>query len=233
MKNLFRKIVNKWVLPDSQLAYAQSGEDLILAHLFYKMGIPNPTYLDIGANHPAYISNTYYFYLRGSRGVCVEPNPRLAAKIKTVRPGDTILQAGVGLDERTAADFYVFPPKYDGLSTFSREEADYWANTGMKTVGKINYEKVIQVPLITINSIMANHFTRPPDFMSLDVEGLDLAILQSLDFQNYAPGLIIVETLLYDKEQKESKNQAIIDFVLSKGYQVYADTHVNTIFAKH
>ena len=65
MKNLFRKLVTKIILPHSQLSYAQSGEDLILAHLFYKLNIAKPTYLDIGANHPSFISNTYFFYLRG------------------------------------------------------------------------------------------------------------------------------------------------------------------------
>src|SRR5687768_6889448 len=111
MKNLFRKIVNKTILPHSQIAYAQSGEDLILAHLFYKLNISRPNYVDIGANHPAFISNTYFFYLRGSRGVCVEPNPVLFEKIKRIRPNDTVIHAGIGLAEQKEADFYLFPYK--------------------------------------------------------------------------------------------------------------------------
>jgi FkbM family methyltransferase len=232
MKNLFRKVVNKVILPHSQLAYGQSGEDLILAHLFYKLNIRQPTYLDIGANHPAFISNTYYFYLRGSSGVCIEPNPRLSRKIRKTRSRDIVINAGLGMDERQEADFYLFPEKYDGLSTFSKVEADYWGTTGMKTIGTIHYEKVIKVPLITINGIMEKYFDKGPDFISLDVEGLDLDILQSLNYNLYAPKVICVETLLYDEQQKESKNQAISEFLTGKGYDVYADTHVNTIFSK-
>lgn len=232
MKNLFRKVVNKIILPDSQLSYAQSGEDLILAHIFYKLNITKVSYLDIGANHPRYISNSYYFYLRGGKGVCIEPNPVLFSKIKKIRPGDTVINAGVGIDERIEADFYLFPPQADGLSTFSKEDADYWATVGMKGVGKINYQKVIKIPLITINSIIEKYFDKAPDFISIDVEGLDLEILKSLDYNLYSPKIICVETLLYDDQQKESKNTAIIDFLKSKGYDIYADTHVNTIFIK-
>jgi hypothetical protein len=41
-----------------------------------------------------------------------------------------------------------------------------------------------------------------------------------------------VETLLYDQEQNESKNLIIIDYLKEKGYEIYADTHINTIFIK-
>ncbi|HEY5405617.1 MAG TPA: FkbM family methyltransferase [Ginsengibacter sp.] len=232
MKNSFRKLVNKIILPYSQLTYSQSGEDLILSNLFYKLSISNPSYLDIGANHPSYISNTYYFYLRGSRGVCVEPNPYLFKKIKRVRKHDTVLNVGVGLSEKLEADFYLFPNSAHGLSTFSREEAEYWKNTGMKKVGKIEYEKVIKVQLIDINTLITKYCKNVPDFISIDVEGLDLAILQSFDFIAYSPKVFIVETLKYDENQNEFRNNEIIDFMIGNGYEEYADTHVNTIFLK-
>jgi FkbM family methyltransferase len=232
MKNLFRKIITRYILPDSQVAYAQSGEDLILAHLFYKAGIQHPSYLDIGANHPAFISNSYYFYLRGSTGVCIEPNPYLYKKIKKTRPKDIVINAGVGITEEAEADFYLFPDSAHGLSTFSKAEADYWGKEGMKNAGKIAYEKVITVPLVTINSIIEKHFRDCPDFISLDVEGLDLAILKSLDYTRYSPKVICVETLLYGANQRETKNEEVINFLKGKGYVIYADTYVNTIFTK-
>ena len=232
MKNSFRKLVNKIILPYSQLTYAQSGEDLILASLFYKLSIDKPSYLDIGANHPSYISNTYYFYLRGSRGVCIEPNPFLSRKIKKLRKGDTVLNVGVGIYRQSEADFYLFPKSAHGLSTFSKDEAEYWKNIGMKTIGKIEFEKIIKVALIDINTVINKYCKNVPDFISIDVEGLDMAILQSLDFNLYAPKVFIVETLKYDDSQKEFKNKEIIDFMTEKGYEEYADTHVNTIFFK-
>lgn len=232
MKNLFRKFVNKVLLPNSQLIYAQSGEDLILSHLFFKMNISHPTYLDIGANHPSYISNTYYFYLRGCNGVCVEPNPDLCRKIQKLRPRDKVLNIGIGAGEEATADFYIFPKYADGLSTFSKEDAAYWGETGMKQIGRIEYEKVIQVPTQTINTVIANNFKQIPDFISMDVEGLDLQILQSLDFESYAPPVLCVETISYGEDQTEYKREDIISFVKGKNYELYADTHVNSIFLR-
>lgn len=232
MKNLFRKIINKWVLPKSQLTWSQAGEDILLANLFYKLDIAKPTYLDIGANHPSYISNTFYFYIRGSKGVCIEPNPGLYNRYKKARPRDTVLNIGIGMDAQTEADFYVFPEHAHGLGTFSKKEAEYWKDTGMKKVGKIAYERVIRMPLRPINDVLAEYFPKAPDLVSLDVEGLDLAILHSLDFNKYRPIAFCVETLYYDDQQREHKNEDIIRFMESKGYSVYADTFINTLFLK-
>ncbi len=230
MKNLIRKIVNRILLPHSQLVYSQAGEDLLIAQCLGKLGISQPSYLDIGANNPEFISNTYYFYLRGSKGVCVEPNPRLAAKIKKVRPRDTVLNIGVGLSEQTEADFYLFSGYADGLSTFSREEAERWQQVGMKELGKLRYEQVIKLPLRPINDIIGEHFSSAPDLLSIDVEGLDLQILKTLDFDVHRPAVICVETLSYDEHQADFKRTDIVEFLLSRDYKVYADTHINTVF---
>src|SRR5215470_302661 len=59
------------------ITYSQFGEDLIISDLFNKLSIDRVSYLDIGANNPSFVSNTYLFYERGFRGVLVEPNPIL------------------------------------------------------------------------------------------------------------------------------------------------------------
>lgn len=220
-------------MPQAQYGYAQFGEDLILAHLFAQLGINKPTYLDIGANEPRFISNTYYFYLRDSRGVLIEPNPYLYKKLKKLRPKDTVINTGIGFTHVAEADFYLFPDYANGLSTFSETDAKHWAETGMKGLGKIAVEKVIKMPLIPVNNIMEQYFAnKAPDFISLDVEGLDLEILKSLDFNKYQARVICVETLGYDEQQEGFKLNAIIDFMQTKNYEVYADTRVNTIFCR-
>jgi FkbM family methyltransferase len=233
IQRLFKKIIKKFIFPNHKFGYSQFGEDLILQHFFAQNDIEKPTYLDIGANEPKYISNTFYFYERGSRGVLIEPNPYLYKKLLRQRSKDTIINAGVGLNNQNEADFYLFPNKYNGLSTFSEKEALHWKNVGMKGLGKINYEKIIKMPLVSINDILQKHFNeKAPNFISLDVEGLDLEILKSLNFEKWKPDIICVETLQYDDKQRGFKNNDIINFMLQNGYSVYADTYVNTIFCK-
>jgi hypothetical protein len=66
-ENLFSKFEKK--------SFSQSGEDLIIDFIFNALGISRPSYIDIGAHHPYYLNNTAIFYLRGARGINIEPDP--------------------------------------------------------------------------------------------------------------------------------------------------------------
>jgi len=232
-KRYFRKIINRFFIPEVQFTYSQFGEDLIIAYLFNNLGIKQPTYLDIGANEARFISNTYYFYEHGSSGVLIEPNVSLVKKLKQIRPRDTVINAGIGIHEIAEADFYVFPDYANGLSTFSKSEAEHWETNGMKGLGKIPVQEVIKMQLLPIDNILEKHFpATAPNFISIDVEGLDLEILKSMNFGRFRPEVICVETLMYNPEQEGYKTQATSDFMLSVGYEIYADTRVNTIYAR-
>ena len=55
------------------MSYSQQGEDMILKSLFqdHQSGF----YVDVGAHHPSRFSNTYFFYLRGWRGINIDAMP--------------------------------------------------------------------------------------------------------------------------------------------------------------
>ena len=207
-----------------RMSYAQCGEDLLMQYVFNSLGRRSISYLDVGAHHPTYLSNTYHFYLKGNQGVCVEPDGALLQLFAKERPGDRLLNIGIA-PENGVADFYVMSTPT--LNTFSRPEAERFASYGMQKI-----ERVEKVRLRNINDVMAENFGRAPDLLSLDVEGLDLSILQSLDFGRYAPDVCCVETLSYTEDRSERKLIDIIDLMLSKDYFVYADTYVNSIFVR-
>ena len=211
-------------------SYSQSGEDIIICDLFTKLGISNPSYLDIGANEPMALSNTYRLYARGSKGVCLEPNPTLYEKLRQTRKRDTCINAGIAFDEKTEADFYLFADNAHGFSTFSKTDADFWVETGNDKVGKFKIDRVIKTPLLKINDIIEKHFSPCPNLISIDVEGLDLQILKTLDFNTFKPEVFCIETLEYIQDNKETKNMKTIDFLQEKGYFIFADTYINTIF---
>lgn len=210
--------------PDGRrLSYAQQGEDVVLQAVLEHLGIARPRYLDIGAFHPTIGSNTFLFYVLGSRGVLVEPNPSMAALLRRARPDDVVLDVGVSVDGSTAADYYVLRDRPQ-LNTFSREQADrYVAEAGPGTI-----ERVVRMPLRGVNEILAEHFAdAPPDLVSIDVEGLDLPLLRSLDFARFRPAVLCVETLVYGtSEQREPT----LELLRGHGYAARAGTFVNTIF---
>jgi FkbM family methyltransferase len=208
-------------------SFSQAGEDQIIRYLLDALKITDPSYLDIGANHPIIGNNTYLFYARGSSGVCVEPDEDFYSLIKKHRRRDKVLNVGIGITNTEDAILYVFPPPYTGWNTFSKEEA-----INRETESGIKIKTTRKVRLININQLISENFKKAPNILSIDVEGLDLQILQSLDFEQYAPDIICVETISFSTHNKEEKIEEIISFVRSKGYFVFGDTHINTIFCK-
>ncbi len=207
-------------------SYSQNGEDLIVEFIFFTLGIKNPGYIDIGANHPWFINNTYLFYKKGSKGMCVEPDPYLFKRLKKARKNDICLNAGIGSSSQEKANYYITTSKT--LNTFSEEEANKIKNS--ESFGKQKIEKIIQIPLISINEINEKYFKKYGDFVSIDTEGYDLEILKSFDFLKFRPKVLCVETACLGSDNKFEKEQEIIDFMIRQDYFVYADTFINTIF---
>jgi FkbM family methyltransferase len=211
-------------LPEGTLlCFGQYGEDLIVSKLFDMLAVSKPSYLDIGAFHPTVGSNTYTLYRQGSRGVLVEPNVDMISALKSKRPGDTVLNVGIGVDATTASDYYVM--NYPQLNTFDKDDADMRVRDGE---GKIQIKEIVKMPLVNVNTVMAEHFAnKAPDFVSTDTEGFDIHILKSFDYKNFRPKIICAETVGKIPFRMEPE---ITDLLLSKGYEIRAMTVANTIF---
>jgi FkbM family methyltransferase len=215
---LTRVLVNRM-----NISFSQCGEDLIVNHILSTLNIRQPIYLDIGAYHPVKLNNTYLFYIKGSNGVCVEPDPELFRCLKSKRKRDICLNLGVGPKQKGNANFYVMSSKT--LSSFSKEDAERY-----QSYGKERIVKVLQLPLVSINDVLQNYFKRCPDFVSLDAEGVDFQILKSFDFSKHRPPVFCIETLTYTEDNSERKLLEINEYMHENSYKAYADTYINSIF---
>ena len=204
-------------------SYSQCGEDKILSHLFASSGKEKITYLDVGTNHPKIHNNTYLFYLRGGSGVCVEPNPAFASLIRSARPRDKCLSVGVSPGEDCQAEFFLMSSHT--LSTFSKEDA-----FALEESGAYSIQTTLTIPIRNINGIIKDNFDKPPDLISLDVEGWNEEIVRSLDLDHFRPPCFCVETLTFSENGQGQKIRGILDVFHESGYVVFADTHINTIF---
>ncbi|MGB8932335.1 MAG: FkbM family methyltransferase [Anaeromyxobacteraceae bacterium] len=209
--------------PEGRLSFSQEGEDIVLFHVLRDvLRVSAPTYLDIGAADPVRGSNTYLLYCTGGHGVLVEPNPAYVAKLRLRRPNDVVVPVGVGVGEETEADYYEIRGR-PSLNTFSPEVVkDLRVELGADAV-----ERVVKMPLVPVNEVIATHLGKAPDLLSIDVEGLDLTILRTLDFVKWRPGAIIAETI---RPGVPGVNLELVKFVVSRGYVVRGGSPVNTIF---
>lgn len=222
-KSAVKSWLIKKIFGDAVPSYSQSGEDMIVRFALNAMGVSKPTYIDIGAYHPEHLSNTAYFYGIGCSGINIEPNPKLFRAFEKQRPRDVNLNMGVS-DKSGELDFFVLSA--DTLSTFSQDEADkFVVDHGFKIVETIKV-KVEPVPKI-LSKYASDKY---PEFLSLDAEGIEEEILRSVNFHDWKPLVICCETMSYSTTGIAKKNINVIDFLQSKGYMIYADTYINTIF---
>jgi len=170
--------VRRWVFG----SHAQYGEDL---HIDAILGVERPFYVDVGANHPVELSNTWRFYRRGGRGINIEPDPSAFPAIAARRPLDINLPIGIGT---ATGSLPFFRMSASTLSTFSENDANLSLKDGYRIV------ETVQVAVRPLGEVLAEHRPSGPiDFCSIDVEARELDILASNDWRRFRPTLIVLE----------------------------------------
>ena len=167
------------------VSYAQRFEDLYLMRCFGERR--EGFYIDIGSGHPVYDNMSFAFYLKGWRGITVEPNPWLARLTRAVRPRDLHLETVVGAASGETT-FYVVRD-FHGLSTAIESHA----RSAQTQFGKSS--DAITVPVTTLGELCAAHAPAAFDFLKIDVEGAEKDVLLSGDWQRYRPKLVVAEAL--------------------------------------
>lgn len=201
-------------------SFSQEGEDMILRR--FLSGQATGFYVDVGAHHPYRFSNTCHFYLRGWSGINIEPNPDALRLFKRQRSRD--INLGVGIAEHASALTY---HRFDepALNTFDPDlVARRLATTPFRKIGTqtIPVQRLEQV----LDEYLPNHTT--VDFMSVDVEGLDLQVLRSNNWDRYRPRYVLVEALESSIENLAS--DATYKFMRDRGYNLLAKTLNTLIF---
>ena len=166
----------------SEKFYGQTSEDALLAKLISsKKGF----YVDIGCGHPIKFSNTYLFYKRGWNGVCVDPIQLNTRLFKLLRRRDIVYNTLVGT-MKNEIDFWEFEPY--GLSTADPAIAE--SVLKIKDVRLIKLSKIEVTPLSEMVPKIDSQF---PTILSIDVEGMDLEVLKSNNWNNFRPHIICIE----------------------------------------
>jgi len=173
-------------------SFSQNGEDLAIQRLMEDH--PVGRYIDIGAHHPFRFSNTALLNLQGWVGTNVDPNPESFDEFPSVRPTDNNVCAALG-SQNSVMPYYEF---YEtALNTFSEEMVKKHSIQGIFPT------KVTQTQVIDSKQFLEQTFTPDTFFLSIDAEGMDIAILEDLDFKNFYPCWIVMENQYLSMQEFE------------------------------
>ena len=205
-----------------RISYGYKAEDRLIESLLKPIITEKGFYVEVGCNEPRFASNTFLFYKRGWRGICIDPDEALIAKHKKVRPKDQALCAFVS-DVQDELEYVEMDNK--GLSSGDPEHIQNALNKGYKVTKR---KKMHSLRLTTI----LDQLKAPSafDFLSVDAEGNDLKILQSLDFGKYSPKLIIVEEDDFNPSNPSANE--VYKFLISKNYFFHGSILTNLYFLK-
>ena len=206
--------VNIWLGRYASQSYGQEGEDMILRTIF--QGQKKGFYVDVGAHHPVRFSNTYYFYRQGWRGINLDARPGSMRLFKLLRSRDVNLELAVS-DRKGYQTYYMFnDPALNGFSeclSLQRNELKGYRIVATKTI-----------ETYPLGELLGRHC--PPnqkiDFLSVDVESMDLNVLRSNDWEKYRPKVVLVEILGLNLDQ--AKNHETCKFLEGQGYVLNAKT---------
>ncbi|KQS54275.1 hypothetical protein ASG17_11540 [Brevundimonas sp. Leaf363] len=213
--------------PGGKTSYSQFAEDLIAETILLRQGVtmePGGTYLDVGACWPVKYSNTFFYYERGWRGLCIDPQPGFEVEFLDKRPEDICVNVGIA-DAPGEMDYFAFENPV--FNTFDRVRA-----TKLNAIGKGGRTLLSEtrVPVRPLQAVIAETIgvDRRIDLVSLDVEGFEQSVLSSLDWEVTRPLLFIIE--LKSKAVTQSMASDTVRFMRDKGYEAVTVTNQNLFF---
>jgi FkbM family methyltransferase len=199
--------------------YSQFKQDQIINENFFK-NKPNGFFVDIGAHDGITFSNSKFYEELGWDGICIEPNPDVFPTLQNNRKVKCVMKAIS--DKPGKAEFFQITDGPDMLSGLSSE---FTQNAIARIHDELtNYPEsftYIEVECDTFSNIVENTTI---DFLSIDTEGNELKILQTIDFNKYDIHILTIENNDFDDK--------FIKFFSDKPYRFVGRLQCDEIFVK-
>ena len=192
--------------------YSQALQDYFLDSFIFSKK-EGGIFLDIGGNDPVNINNTYFFEKsRGWSGLAFEPITAQREKWKTSRNTECLPYA---LGRITGeVEFCEYDAHF--MSGFS-EEVDY--------SGKVKSR--YKVPVRRLADILDERGIKHVDFVSLDVEGAEIDVLQGIDFSH-----VEIDCFTIENNKGWQKEKRLRKFMIDAGYSIKARLWIDEVWVR-
>lgn len=194
----------------------QQEEEALVRDFFG--GADSGFFVEVGANHPTKLSQSFHLEQAGWQGVLVEPQPDLAAFLVTARKAKVFAVACTAPDAAgQQLPLHVAGP----LSSL---------DPGKMAPGA-QAQYVVMVPTRTLDGLLEEaEAPAPIDLLSIDVEGHELDVLLGFDFERWRPRLILLEDHVSDLQKPKFLKESgyrLIRHVGNNGWYVPKDDAVD------
>ena len=213
--NFYLYVLYSLLISKNREFYSQTGEDeLLIKYLPENTG----SYVDVGSGQPVRGSNTYFFYKRGWSGTLIDPVKFNSRLTKLFRRRDTFVRNIVSSKNAPLSFYEFYPAEY---STIEKSVAEDLVKRGIKLKSEVNFNP------ISLASLNLTYQPLEPTLLSIDVEGHDLEVLNSINWFDFKPRVIFVVENISDNTQEGSK---ITNYLIAHGYEFVENTDISSIY---
>ena len=200
----------------SDLYASQWGEDRFLTEHGHVAA--TGVFVDVGAGDPIRFSNTYYFEQIGWHGLCIDADPTQVEALSAAR-GCRVEWAAVtsrrGEVELARGDDPDFSTTLDHLPQLAVERG--WTRS------------TVRVPAMTLEAILEQHRIGRIDLLSIDTEGNELDVCETMNWEAHRPRVVIIEYLTWGRPSQET---AIRRYFARSPYRLIHRTTSNLIYTE-
>ena len=200
---------------------SQVGEEKLILNLFDQNYIGN--FVDLGCYHPTKYNNTFQMYKNGWRGINIDLNPLSIELFNFLRPKDINLNMAIS-DKKEETEYY-FIDDFNTQNTLDQNHLNFLKEHHNVKDNEINKKKIVTDKL---ENILIKYKLNRIDFMNIDIEGHEIKIIQSLDFDKFFIKVLCIEMIDHNEKSKEKNN--IMKIILEKKFKLYKKLYNNYIF---
>jgi len=197
--------------------YAQYGEDKILNEIF--QGKTKGVCVEVGGYDGVTGSNSYFFEKLGWKCLVIEPMPEFCEKIRSFRKCDV---AEVAASNQNGEVGFHVAVGVETLSTIEQEKSHF---DRIRSLSADEIKK-IQIKTEKLDVILTQRNYKEIDFLTIDVEGHELAVLSGMNFIEIKPRIIIIEDNSHGLDGRVNR------LLKSKFYTRFKKTGCNDWYAR-
>ncbi len=207
-----------------KISYSQYGEDLILMKYLKNKKIKNGKYLDIGAFHPRWVSNTHLLHKNGFSGFVVDIDKDRLKWFKFSR-GNKVKTFCGAVSNKFGKHIKIY--KFKNKNPFSLIDTTsfkFAKRQSLKGTVKRKFE-IKKTKNYHINEIFRS--VGKINVLNIDIEGKDFEVLKSSDLKIINPEIILIE----DHNGYFPSNK-LINFFKKRKYHLISICGLTKCFAK-